>query len=57
MVKEIDIMKVWFFVYIFSFVYFSCDCIILLFIYYLLKNVDFDVKNSLFKYFVRKIGI
>lgn len=50
-------MKVWFFVYIFSFVYFSCDCIILLFIYYLLKNVDFDVKNSLFKYFVRKIGI
>lgn len=49
-------MKVWFFVYIFSFVYFSCDCIILLFIYYLLKNVDFDVK-SLFKYFVRKIGI
>lgn len=50
-------MKVWFFVYIFSFVYFSWDCIILLFIYYLLKNVDIDVKNSLFKYIVRKIGI
>lgn len=57
MVKEIDITKAWFPVYIFSSVYSSCDCTISPPTYHLPKNVDLDAKNSLSKYLVRKIGI